>query len=45
MLLAVVLKGGLDRLVKWIGFGGEGSRWEGDRLSVVDKFLHIFVVV
>ena len=45
MLLAVVLNGGLDGLVKGIGLGGEGSRWEGGLLSVVDKFLHILVVV
>lgn len=45
MLLAVVLNGGLDGLVKGIGLGGEGSRWEGDLLSVVDKFLHVLVVV
>ncbi len=45
MLLAVVLNGGLDGLVKGIGLGGEGSHWEGGLLSVVDKFLHILVVV
>ncbi len=44
MLLAIMLNRGLDGLVKGIGLRGEGSRWEGDLLSVVDKFLHILVV-
>jgi hypothetical protein len=41
MLLAVMLDGALDGLVKGVGLGGEGSGWDDGLLSVVDKFLHI----
>lgn len=41
VLLAVMLDGALDGLVKGVGLGGEGSGWDGGLLSVVDKFLHI----